>query len=168
MNLPSVRHQAVHRVPPTLWIRFIVLCALLGAAVLAGCEGTKTSDRDLVMVDVDEAMKLSEGGGGGLRLRRAGRVAWVDPRTSDEFRNERIPGAVHLPLDHARDAHRDLREYDVLIVYGNDFNSPRATALSKVLIELGHRDVRTLRGGLRAWKSAGRPVEGSNPSSTTG
>lgn len=138
--------------------RFLLLAAGIVVIVLAGCSETKTSDRDLVLMNVDEARELAAGGAG-LRLGRARRVAWVDPRSESEFRAERIAGAIHLPLERARDDHRSLREYDVLIVYGNDFNSPRATALSKTLIELRHGDVRTLRGGLRAWKEAGHSVE---------
>jgi 3-mercaptopyruvate sulfurtransferase SseA len=131
---------------------------LLAVAGMGSCSAPKTSDRDLVMVGVEEAQQLAETGGG-LRIRRPARVAWVDPRSEEEFRKERIAGAILLPLDRARDDHEPLREYDVLIVYGNDFNSPRAAAVAKLLIEHRHRDVRVLRGGLRAWNAAGYPVE---------
>lgn len=168
MNNTQVRHISItpvpfhhHRVPfRTLVCRhLLVFLAILGMMALPGCGETKTSDRDLVMVNADEARQLFDRGGGGLRIGRTGRAAWVDPRSEAEFRGERIAGAIHLPLDRARDEHRPLREYDILIVYGNDFNSPRAAALSKMLIEYGHRDVRTLRGGLRAWKAAGHTIE---------
>jgi rhodanese-related sulfurtransferase len=36
--------------------------------------------------------------------------------------------------------------------------------MSKTLIELGFDDVRTLRGGLRAWEDAGFEVEKGIPS----
>ncbi len=94
-------------------------------------------------------------------LRGATTGVWLDPRTDDEYRKEHIPGAVHLPMQRVREDHSILRQYDVIVVYGNDFNSPRATAVSKTLMELGHRDVRTLRGGLKAWKEAGNPTESS-------
>ena len=50
-----------------------------------------------------------------------------------------------------------------MIVYGNDYNDPVADGMSKRLIELGHKDVRTLMGGLRAWKADGYAVESGDP-----
>lgn len=156
-NVPSGRTCSV---PVVAVARCLVLIAVVtGVLALTGCGDPKTSDRDLILMNVDDARELFARGRGGLRIGRSGQAAWIDPRSESEFRAERIPGAIHLPLDRVRDDHRPLREYDVLIVYGDDFNSPRAAALSKTLIELGHGDVRTLRGGLRAWKAAGHSVE---------
>ena len=52
-----------------------------------------------------------------------------------------------------------LEGFGTLIVYGDDFGSAIANAMSKRLVELGYKDVRTLRGGLRAWQDAGNEVE---------
>lgn len=144
-------------IPSAQWMAMIPML-LLALVVLCGCSAPKTSDRDLSYVDVGEARGLIDSTGSGW-LRRSTRAAWVDPRSEREFNEGHIPGAVHLPLDRARDDHRSLRDYTTLIVYGNDFNSPRANAMSKLLIELGHGDVRTLRGGLRAWNAAGYTVD---------
>lgn len=125
-------------------------------SLTAGC-ATKTSDRDLVFLDVSEAIDAVRGQRRPLRSPTSG--VWLDPRTAQEYRDGHIPGAIHMPLERVRDEHRQLRDYDVIVVYGNDFNSPRAAAVSKTLIELGHRDVRTLRGGLKAWKESGQQVQ---------
>jgi rhodanese-related sulfurtransferase len=131
---------------------------VLGVALLGGCDATqRISDRDLVFVSVEEAQQVVQG------QRRSVFAAptpgaWVDARRIDEYRNSHIPGAVHLPLERARDGHERLYQFSVLIVYGSDFSGSRADAVSKILLELGHRDVRTLRGGMRAWQEAGLPV----------
>ena len=143
-------HDALSRLLPLI---------LLGLALCpGGCTSAKTSDRSIVYVEAADALALSQGEARLFGLAPATRSVYVDARTETEYREAHLPGAVHLPIEDAREQHRPLREFDVLIVYGNDFNSIRADALSKTLIELGH-DVRTLRGGLRAWRDAGNPVE---------
>ncbi len=130
---------------------------MLIGLVAAGCHATKTSDRSLTMVSPDEAVKAVEGGSGFFGGGRSG--LWVDARSKQEFDESRIPGAVHLPIEAAREEHRALREYAPIVVYGRDRAAVRANALSKILMELGHKDVRTLLGGFEAWKDAGFPVE---------
>lgn len=132
------------------------LILIFALALIGGCS-TKTSDRHLVFLDASEAMDAVRGQRRMLGGSTTG--VWVDPRTEREFREGHIAGAIHMPLERVREDHRQLRQYDVIVVYGNDFNSPRAAAVSKTLMELGHRDVRTLRGGLKAWKDAGHPEE---------
>ncbi|TVQ52585.1 MAG: rhodanese-like domain-containing protein [Phycisphaerales bacterium] len=124
---------------------------------LTACQ-TQTSDRDLTLVTPAEAIDAVESRGGVFGRRGQGGV-WVDARNESEFRQEHIPGAINLPIERARQDHEVLRDHRPIVVYGSDFNSQRAQALSKLLIELRHRDVRTLRGGLRAWKDAGHAVE---------
>lgn len=134
------------------------VCMAVSMALAGGCLSTKTSDRDLVFVDPAEGMEIVRGERQGLVLGTV-RGVWVDPRSVSEFREGHIPGAVHLPLERARDEHSRLEDYTTIVVYGEDYNSPLAHALSKTLLELGYDDVRTLRGGLRAWQAAGNPVE---------
>ena len=139
---------------PTLLLFATSMLLLLTAS---GCQ-SKTSDRDIVMVDVSDAIDATQGERGLFSRRAAG--VWVDVRSEEDYRKERIPGALHMPLDTARQDHVILEEYDTIVVYGHDRSSPRAFALSKLLLELGHKDVRTLLGGFAAWKQAGQPVEG--------
>ena len=55
--------------------------------------------------------------------------------------------------------HRQLSDYSVVVVYGDSYNDPKAEALSKRLMQLGHEDVHTLRGGFQAWTDAGHETE---------
>ena len=88
---------------------------------------------------------------------------FVDPRSEAEYTAGHLPGAVHLPYEKARTDAHVLDAYGVLMVYGNDYNSPLAVAMSKTLIDLGYKDVRTLRGGIRAWEDAGNLLEKGPP-----
>ncbi len=130
---------------------------LLIGGLLFGCTGTKTSDRSLSFVTPPEAEALIQGRKKLLGLGGKSAGVWVDPRSDREFREGHIPGAVHLPAEVIDDRHRSLRDYDVVIVYGDSYNDSVALAASKRLIELGH-DVQTLRGGLRAWTAAGNAL----------
>ncbi len=130
------------------------------AATLAviGCTNT-TSDRDLVLVNPIEAQELVQGQAKLLGLGGTTAGTYVDPRSERDFRLGHIPGAISLPFQHLTDNKSTLDGYDVLIVYGDDYNDPKANAMSKRLLELGFSDVRTLRGGLRAWTSAGYALD---------
>ena len=83
---------------------------------------------------------------------------WVDPRGPDTFATGHIPGAINMPYETVRDDYNRLGDWSVIIVYGRDYNDPIARAMSKTLLELGFKDVRTLHGGLRAWQEAGNEL----------
>ncbi|MEE8153789.1 MAG: rhodanese-like domain-containing protein [Phycisphaerales bacterium] len=120
---------------------------------------TKTSDRDLVLVNPIDAQELVQGQAKLLGLGGTATGTYVDPRSERDFRLGHIPGAISLPFQHLTNNKSKLDDYDVLIVYGDDYNDPKANAMSKRLLELGFSDVRTLRGGLRAWTSAGYALD---------
>ena len=127
--------------------------------VLSGCSSRRTSNRDLVLVNPDEASALVSGQKGLLGLGGGGAGAWVDPRSESDFLAGHIPGAINLPFQDVTAGHHRLKSYDTLVVYGDDFADPKAQGMSKRLLELGFKDVRTLRGGLRAWVAAGKTLE---------
>ncbi|MEE9129024.1 MAG: rhodanese-like domain-containing protein [Phycisphaerales bacterium] len=130
------------------------------AATLAVLSCTnKTSDRDLVLVNPIDAQELVQGQAKLLGLGGTTTGTYVDPRRERDFRLGHIPGAISLPFQHLADNKSRLNGYDVLIVYGDDYNDPKANAMSKRLLELGFSDVRTLRGGLRAWTLAGYALD---------
>jgi rhodanese-related sulfurtransferase len=141
-----------------LWT-FLTALAVAAAYAGPGCSARKFSDRDLVLVDATEAMELV-----GTHKRLLGLAgdttgAWVDPRHERAYREGHIPGAISLPFQRVTADQRLLRGYDVLVVYGDDYQDPIANGMSKRLMELGFKDVRTLRGGLRAWTDAGYELE---------
>jgi rhodanese-related sulfurtransferase len=104
-------------------------------------------------------MALAEGRKTLLGLGEVEKAAWVDPRGGRAYREGHIPGALHVPFQDLNDQQETLRGYNALIVYGSDFQDNLADAMSKRLLELGFKDVRTLKGGLRAWTRAGYEVE---------
>jgi rhodanese-related sulfurtransferase len=134
---------------------------LLGVAVClgalaTGCQST-VSDRDLQFISTSEVESLG-GRRGLLGLRGEESVAWIDPRLEHEFRAGHIPGALNIQIDEARGRLAELRDYDVIVVYGERYNSAVALAMSKALLGLGLSDVRTLRGGMEAWREEGMAV----------
>ncbi|MHC5112988.1 MAG: rhodanese-like domain-containing protein [Planctomycetota bacterium] len=136
------------------------LLAMILLLLPAGCGAPKISDRDLVFVNSGEANRLATrerpilGGTQGV---------WVDPRTDIEFRSGHIAGALNIPLEQAETHLRELESYETVIVYGETYNDPVALAMSKTLLGMGLKDVRTLRGGLRAWQEAGNELETGRP-----
>jgi len=135
-----------------------LVLGLVVVAVSWGC-AKKTSDRDLSFVGATDAEILVQGKKKLLGLAGTSKAVCVDPRSRTDYLAGHIPGAIHLPFDAVQTQQHRLREYETIIVYGNNYNSAVALAMSKSLIEMGFKDVRTLRGGLRAWEAAGNAVE---------
>ncbi len=146
---------------PRLCHRTLILALILATGLVApGCGGPKTSDRNISLVTIDDAQQLVKSRSSLLGLGGAKSGAWIDPRTALAYRAGHIPGAVNLPFQHVAAEHTaKLEGFGTLIVYGDDYGSPIANAMSKRLVELGYKDVRTLRGGLRAWQETGNDVE---------
>jgi rhodanese-related sulfurtransferase len=148
-------------------------CTCLAAALICtlvlvdGCGHKTTTDKSLQFVNTVEGQEMIAGRKKWLGLAHTPAGVWVDPRTELEFRAEHIPGAVNLPYERVSTDYTLLKKYDFVIVYGVDYNDPKADGMSKRLIELGIHDVHTLLGGLRAWKADGNPVEPgeANPAS---
>jgi rhodanese-related sulfurtransferase len=129
---------------------------LVTALLLVGCNrAARTSDKDLQFVAPTDGMQLVQGRSRLLGLGSPRTGTWVDPRTEREFLEGHIPGAVHLPYQNVSTDSGRLRAYDILVVYGNDYNDLKAEGMSKRLLELGFKEVYTLQGGLRAWQDEG-------------
>ena len=135
-----------------------VVAALAVCLAVGGCANT-TSDRDLVLVNPIDAQELIQGQAKllGLGGRTAG--AYVDPRNETDYHIGHIPGAISLPFQVLAGNKSKLDGYDILIVYGDGYNDPKANAMSKRLLEMGFSNVQTLRGGLRAWTAAGYSLD---------
>ncbi|MHC4908738.1 MAG: rhodanese-like domain-containing protein [Planctomycetota bacterium] len=138
-------------------IRLITIVALVFLPAW-GC--TKSiSDRDIVLVDPPQALELTAGKKKGvLGLAGRGETAFVDCRPKHAFAAGHIEGAIHMPIAEAPREHEQLNAYTVIIVYGTTWNDPVAQAMSKRLMDLGHKDVRTLRGGYEGWVDSENPV----------
>lgn len=147
-----------HRIPTRALTCLSAFILGLGGS---GCTKS-TSDRDLELVTVDQALKESSGQRGLLGISSGRSSIWVDPRPEAAYAAEHIEGAINIPFPDVDRLHKKLEEYDVIVVYDSDYGDVLASAMSKRLLELGHDDVLTLKGGLRAWKDAGNEVEGTS------
>jgi len=137
------------------------LATALAAALIsaAGCTEIKTSARDVQWVDPDTGASLVQDRETLIGLGKTRSGVWVDARPAPEYRKGHIPGAINLPYQRLNDEHYVLEDYDVIVVYGSDYGDPKAEGMSKRLMELGYKNVKTLRGGLRMWEDSGRAVE---------
>ena len=128
---------------------------------LCGCD-RKTSDRDLVFVDPFQAVEALNKPASGFSKRVQG--VFVDGRSPAEFAAGHIAGAINLPFPSmTSEASLVLAPYNAFVVYGTDYQDIIAVAASKRLMELGFDNVSTLSGGLKAWQTAGNPVETGVP-----
>jgi rhodanese-related sulfurtransferase len=83
----------------------------------------------------------------------------LDVREPKEYEGGRLPNAIHIPLSQLGSRGPELGKLAgrPLVVYCDRGNRSRMAAGK--LGKLGFKDVYSLIGGFRAWKSAGLPVE---------
>jgi rhodanese-related sulfurtransferase len=85
------------------------------------------------------------------------RVRVVDVRSGGEFESGHIPGSYNVPLDALSEHRRDLVELGEPVVLVCQ-SGTRACRAEEALTGAGMENVRVLRGGLAAWRSAGGDV----------
>ena len=147
------------RVPSTGWL----LALLLGGSALTGCKNS-TSDKDLKFVDSTRAIELLEVRTGAFGSRGTRVNVWLDPRTVTEYEKAHIPGAISMPFPRIeQDAKSRLVNAATIIVYDTDWDDVIGVSASKRLMELGHSEVYTLRGGIEAWVADGHQVTSGPP-----
>ncbi|MGI0128849.1 MAG: ThiF family adenylyltransferase, partial [Thermoplasmata archaeon] len=73
----------------------------------------------------------------------------VDVRDPPEFAINRLPGAVLIPLRELGERSGELRKAESLVMYCK--MGGRSARATRLLLDLGFRQVRTLRGGLEEW-----------------
>jgi len=83
----------------------------------------------------------------------------LDVREPKEFVGSRLPNALHIPLSQLKDRGAELAKSASrpVIVYCD--RGMRGGAAASALTKLGFTRVQSLRGGLRAWKEAGLPMQ---------
>ena len=133
----------------------LVLVAVLLAAYVA----FKWRERRRFRVALEMARISVEDLHGRLAGEPVPYVVDVRSPTAQSLELQRIPGAVHLPLQEvSQHAGRLPRDRDI-ILYCNCPNEASAAQAARVLMSHGFTRVRPLRGGLDAWIAAGYPVE---------
>jgi rhodanese-related sulfurtransferase len=93
------------------------------------------------------------------RLINSSNAVLVDLREPKEFDGSRLPRAVHIPLSQLEGRGAELARYVGKPVVTYCLVGNRSSLANKTLARLGFTDVYNLRGGYRAWKDAGLPVE---------
>ena len=83
----------------------------------------------------------------------------LDVREPSEYEGGRVPNAVHMPVSQIAGRAAELKKFlnRPVVAYCDRGNRSRTAAAE--LSKLGFAEVYTLRGGLRAWKEVGLPLE---------
>jgi 3-mercaptopyruvate sulfurtransferase SseA len=145
---------------PSYWTT-LTLSAFL--TTLGGCS-SGTSDRDLQFVTSIEALQILEQKTGAFGSNGDTVNVWLDPRTLKEYEQGHVPGAISLPFPEIERSYESfLRSAASIVVYDTNWNDVIAVSASKRLMELGHSNVYTLRGGLEAWIADGQNVDKGPP-----
>jgi rhodanese-related sulfurtransferase len=84
-------------------------------------------------------------------------VVVLDVREPDEYNDAHIPGVMHIPMGQVLD--RESEFIDAKIVFVTCRSGNRSGRITDALRDQGHTHVHNMAGGIRAWKSAGNPVE---------
>ena len=83
----------------------------------------------------------------------------VDIRSREAFNNERITGAVPMPMDQIPGSAESTLEYERDMYIYSDSAENTAEAANRFR-QAGFKHVAELQGGLDAWKRIGGPTEG--------
>ncbi|MEM1251861.1 MAG: rhodanese-like domain-containing protein [Cyanobacteria bacterium P01_H01_bin.21] len=85
----------------------------------------------------------------------------IDVRDRKSFNEERIMGAISLPIDElAARAAQNLEMDRDIYVYGDNDQATEGAAIQ--MYKAGFERIAAIRGGLPAWKAVGGAVEGRN------
>ncbi|MAJ47658.1 MAG: hypothetical protein CBC35_10395 [Planctomycetes bacterium TMED75] len=143
------------------WSAFSVL--LLSATGLIGCSN-KTSDKDLRFVSSARAIELLAQPTGAFGSMGNRVNVWLDPRTEAEYAKAHIPNAISMPFPQIEQDYKSrLVNAATIVVYDTDWNDVIGVSASKRLMELGHSNVYTLKGGIEAWVADGHAVQDGLP-----
>jgi len=83
----------------------------------------------------------------------------IDVRTNSEWNNQRIPGAVHIPLSDLKSRMNELKSYQGKQLIMQCAVGGRSSKAVEILQEAGFSNVSNMNGGLVAWQKANLPVE---------
>ena len=123
---------------------------------LTGCNAG-ISDKNLSFVSPSDVTVLMSDGASELFGPEL-RTILIDCRQRWEYDKAHIPDAASIPFGHLQYKLYELDHAGTIIVAGQTYNDSVAIAMSKALMELGFKEVKTLKGGLRGWEDAGRSV----------
>ncbi len=86
----------------------------------------------------------------------------LDVREPADFKGGKLPGAVHIPLSQLGQRAGELAKLTSRPVVAYCALGRRSPSAAGMLSKLGFASIYSLRGGLKAWKDAGLPVDEAN------
>jgi len=93
------------------------------------------------------------------RLINSANAVLLDVRETQEYEGGRLPNAVHVPLSQLESRGSELARSSGRPVVAYCMSGNRSRMAGKALARVGFKEIYNLRGGYRAWKDAGLPVE---------
>lgn len=93
------------------------------------------------------------------KLDRGDRFHFVDVREDHEYAKDHATGAVHLGkgiIERDIETAVPNKEDEIVLYCGGGYRSALA---ADALQQMGYTNVRSMEGGIRAWREAGYPVE---------
>jgi rhodanese-related sulfurtransferase len=88
----------------------------------------------------------------------SGEAVVVDVRDKDEWDKEHIPGATHISRGTLEfDSEEEVPDRNATIIC-HCGGGGRSALAAENLQRMGYKNVRSIAGGLRAWKAAGLPT----------
>jgi phage shock protein E len=90
-------------------------------------------------------------------LREQPDVMILDVREQDEWDAGHIPGAVFMPMGQVPDRLSEIPKDKTVIVQCRSGN--RSSQVTDFLVQQGFTNVHNMTGGIKAWQTAGLPVE---------
>lgn len=95
------------------------------------------------------------------RLDRGERFHFVDVREDSEFAKDHVKKARHLGkgiIERDIETMIPNKQDEIVLYCGGGFRSALA---ADVVQQMGYTNVASMDGGIRAWREAGYPIEGS-------
>src|SRR5438874_11088036 len=88
---------------------------------------------------------------------KTGEAVIVDVREKDEWDEQHIPGAIHLSRGTLElDVEEKVPDMNATIIC-HCGGGGRSALAAESLQKMGYKNVRSMAGGLKAWKAAGLP-----------
>jgi rhodanese-related sulfurtransferase len=87
----------------------------------------------------------------------------IDVRERADYDQGHLPGALSVPYGEFKERLESLKlpKMDPVVLYGED--EVRARDATKTLYENGYKGALTLKGGMAAWREAGKAIAKSQP-----
>lgn len=83
----------------------------------------------------------------------------VDVREDDEWQEQHIPGAIHIPLGQLKSRLSELESYKNSEIITQCRSGGRSAQAVEQLKTAGFNNVHSLEGGIKAWEKEGLPLK---------